>query len=662
MMNSQSHSNYSSDAPDVVTPKADNEITDFMNGVMEAESREDFYFYEPWEPDENNRDDGSRGFQVAFLLDDFRVRCANAANRVGKTIMDAIEIVIMMTGEVPHSLRWPKGHVTDVVRPWEDEGSNSPGALNRIRWGFKDPDTGIWHPPKKHPDMPDPGWPMEAPCGWVVGCGVFPQKKISRRRRDAIWICTWKQVRDERWAKLLPALIPRRFLDTRHSPDGYSSKDNKFRLTNGNEITLISYEMGYKRIQGANVWAIYYDEEPDDRRFWTEGDQRLIDGGHDGWMVLSYTPLSGLSWSYNDLYLPILNRTMANAALYHATQYDSPYISLETINFRVKNNYKPWEIEARVHGRFSEMQGRPYYDWEKLSRWRKMFVPHYDLFSIIPNTASKDIWDLLELRSRFEQAYDENRQWEVYEKAPIKKMPYWIAGDTAEKSEDERSDRDKNVAMVFRPPMDNEHPDWPVLAAMLRTGIEPHNFGRELLYAAAFFNNALLVPETKGLTGGEVLGEIREWPFIYRMVVVDDYTNKPKKKLGFDMNGRTRQMVFDLTGDFINSFARPQPIKSLQLLNECHEMIVGRGGRPDHPVRGTSDCVVTFGMGQYVWKYSRDQLNDNSDYVPEGERRNVDVTPFSRYLDKSKSGKAAPLGSRNRNRTGNQRREPYVIT
>lgn len=614
----------------------DNKVESMMDSILESRTSDIFYYYEPWDPE--SPEDQALGFQRAYHVSTDRVRCANAANRTGKSLMEAVEAVAMMTGQVPYSMRYPVGTVTTIPRPWKDEGQNSPGILNRIRFGFKDPDTGQWSPPKKRSDMPDPGWPAEAPCGYVVGAGVFPAEKISHRNGDRAWVCTWKQVRDERWVPLLGSLIPRQFRDSRwNRQNGFSEKDSKFYLSNGNQIGIITYEMGWQRIQGANIWAIFYDEEPNDRRFWTEGDQRLIGAGTDGWMTLGFTPLGGLTWSYSDLHVPLRNGDMESASLYHATQYDSPFIGRNTINYRIRNNYKAWEIEARVYGRFSEMEGKPYYPYEKLNFWRRRFVRRFDAVHFMPNAEAPEMSEIYKHGAHMRPGEGaDGFHWELYEKdAVTPDNTYFMSMDVAEYDEQYGGeDRDNSTAFVFRLPRAGEEQAWPVPVASCRTGMRTMNFARECAYAAMYFNYCLVCPEVRGTAGGELIGVMRDYPFIYRMVVVDDYTRKPKRKLGFDMNQRTRSPVFDMVGDFINDHLAFDSLKSWWLLKEASECIKGKKGRPDHPARGTTDSLVAFGIGLYIFRYNRDQVQNHYGWhTGDGEqRRRNDV--FERYRDR----------------------------
>lgn len=597
-------------------------LTDYMGDVMEGRTSDSFYYYEPWDTPEDNRDYGSEGFQRAYHQSIKPMRMSIAGNRLGKSHQMGYEAVIAMTGEVPYSLRYEEGFETNIPRLWEDDGPDSPGALNRIRFGFIDPDTGRWHPPNRDRSLKRPTWPSDAPCGYIIGAGVYPSIKISTRKRDSFWICTYKVTRDERWVKFLADIIPAQFKDTRWNADGYSVRDTKFRLTNGNEITFITYEQGPSRAQGANIFGVALDEEPKDRKFWTEVDQRLISAGFDGFMSMSFTPLLGLSWSYYDLFLPVTKGLMQSVDLFHATQYDSPFFSREMID-RKKQKYKNWEIQARIYGKYSEMQGRPYFDFDKLIGdditvgWVPRFIPRSVPTIFRPKDLVNEIDLLSSIGSKMvkenivREEYSHEAYYEVFEEGVDLDCAYFMTCDTAEGHENEEMAADANSSMIFRTPRPREDISYPILVAAMRTTMPTLSFARECWYAAIYYNYCTMIPETTGETGASFATEIRRWPFFYHSTVVNDKTRKTEQKWGFKMTASTRRPVWDMVGDYIDSHDSPQCMRFEPLLRECAAAIYGKNGRPDHPDRGHSDCIISFGIGLYAYKNGRSQLRNN---------------------------------------------------
>jgi len=489
----------------------------------------------------------------------------------------------------------------------------------------------------------------EAPCGYITGVGHYPQEKICPQNGSAIWIASWAQVIEERWTPLLKEMIPRDCLSTTNGVYGFSKREKKFFLHNGSTINLITYEKGHRRVQGAGVWAVKMDEEPLDRKFWTELDQRLIDAGFQGWMSMSFTPLNGISWSYEDLYVPTLQGKLKHVALFNATQYDSPFIATEIVDEK-RSTMKAWEIKPRIYGQFSDMKGKPYYDYVKLcgdekggQGWVHKFVAVADYARITPVRQTDSMTGLFPQIPKFTilsndvDVQDPNHDfWEVYEKKVIRDGRYLITADTAEPNTEIDSDIDRNVAYVFRCPLGDESPDWPILVAGMRVGINTAAFGRELMLAGMYWNGATLAPERRGETGATVLAEIREYPWKYLCTVQDERTRRVTQKIGFDTTQRTRTPVFDLVGDYINDHDNAQCMKHRYLLQEASQIIYGKRGRPDHPDKGTSDCVVTFGIGLYIYRYDSSQIQNHRDQLAQlAGNHKKEISRFSLDTEKT---------------------------
>jgi hypothetical protein len=202
--------------------------------------------------------------------------------------------------------------------------------------------------------------------------------------------------------------------------------------------------------------------------------------------------------------------------------------------------------------------------------------------------------------------------------------------DTGVGSSEAENAQDRNCAHVWRPPnREGENRSWPVMVAACRSSLETINFARNCIYGCMYYNFALLAPESKGETAAAFISEVRDYPFMFTMTVINDKTRKPTDHLGFDMNARTRRAVFAMVGDYLNEFYDEDDprIPHFYTLKELAEMVVGKRGRPDHPNGGTSDCAVAFAVGLYVWQHAKEQMRDNSGYYDSTEEE-------ENYLDK----------------------------
>lgn len=74
----------------------------------------------------------------------------------------------------------------------------------------------------------------------------------------------------------------------------------------GGEIWLKSQEQGFLAFESDDVDVVVFDEEPDDRRVVSSARTRLATTN--GVMVLTYTPLLGMTWTYDELYAPVAER------------------------------------------------------------------------------------------------------------------------------------------------------------------------------------------------------------------------------------------------------------------------------------------------------------------------------------------------------------------
>jgi hypothetical protein len=265
---------------------------------------------------------------------------------------------------------------------------------------------------------------------------------------------------------------------------------------------------------------------------------------------------------------------------------------------------------------------------EETPGWLQLFrmVPRRIRIYVLPEVQGASVQDILAApalavpvdRSPESAMFTEDdrsaEDWEMYEDERDPRAAYFISCDAAEgrnlASSEQSVSLDRSTAFVFR----SGYPDrtdapWPTLVASLRTGLATPVFGRLVLYAARYFNNALIVPEVRGEAGATLAAEIRDWPFIYVGTVINDMTKKPMAHWGFDTTSRTRNMLWDIVVEYVNDHDHPDSLKCRKLLEECAAACISSKGRPDHPRNGTSDSIVGFGIGLYAYRFARSQLD-----------------------------------------------------
>lgn len=137
----------------------------------------------------------------------------------------------------------------------------------------------------------------------------------------------------------------------------------------GSMFQFMTYEQEAKRMGGATLHRVHYDEEPP-KRVRAENTMRIMKLGGDE--VLTMTPLEGFTWTYDEVYEP----TMANGNKLTDDVYesdtigmvmvdieDNPAISDDSRNYTL-NQYAGDELKARKTGRFIPLEGMIYNNFD----------------------------------------------------------------------------------------------------------------------------------------------------------------------------------------------------------------------------------------------------------------------------------------------------------
>jgi phage terminase large subunit-like protein len=124
-------------------------------------------------------------------------------------------------------------------------------------------------------------------------------------------------------------------------------------------IGFKSCDQGRERFQGTSKDGIWFDEEPP-KEIYTECLMRTLDCQGEIWGTM--TPLKGLTWVYEDIYLNYGNDP---EAWYIAISWeDNPYLS-ESERQRMLSNLTEEEIEARRHGKFVALSALVYKEFKE---------------------------------------------------------------------------------------------------------------------------------------------------------------------------------------------------------------------------------------------------------------------------------------------------------
>ena len=569
--------------------------------AIEGSEDSDFNLFEPfdvmerpqWLLDKAAKHDvdlskSDRKFQIGLLMDAMQTpgyTMTLAGSQCGKSRALLIEAIIMASGSIPISMRHDKGVDTGILRKVNQE--------NISRFGLRDDGT----------------------CGTVIGVGKYPVEKIPPPNSGAqIWIASYREVKEKMWKNRFDELIPPYLLNRHKGVNGWSEKLQVYHFESGATIRLITYEQQYKKAEGEMAWMVVLDEEPPDRQYFISAME------HCKYLRLCFSPINGLNWSYYDSYLPAIKDESGRIRIYHCTQYDSPYQNKEKVDYKIKS-YKPYEVKARVFGMFSDMAGKPYYNFEITERIKKDYVPRHTLARILPMAKVDTVADALTTKIREEIAEEEGSDvWEIYEPYSAR-AAYWLTADVAEGNDDPDVAQNASAAYVRRLPYGDEKE--PTMVAALHSTARNVEFAWFCLYAACYYNFALMAPETGASADGAVfVTTIGGYPFIYRHISTNDRTRRLQEKFGFDTKNATRKYAFDLVGTWIYDHMNVSKIYHYQLLKEISECVTGKGGRPDHPERGSTDCIMAFGISEYVYALAKSQIRNNRSFNIKEEESN----------------------------------------
>jgi phage terminase large subunit-like protein len=177
---------------------------------------------------------------------------------------------------------------------------------------------------------------LKPSSGWVVSLTNDVQRDVAQKE-----ILKWlpkKEIKD---------------IIVRHGKkdDPENAILDKIILKNGQTIGFKTVEQGRESFQGTSQGWIWFDEEPP-KEIYDECKMRIIDTQGDMWFTM--TPLKGLTWIYNIIYLNEINDT---DIIYWMMEWeDNPWLSKEEID-KLIFTMSEEEREARQFGKFTSLCG-----------------------------------------------------------------------------------------------------------------------------------------------------------------------------------------------------------------------------------------------------------------------------------------------------------------
>lgn len=167
--------------------------------------------------------------------------------------------------------------------------------------------------------------------------------------------------------------LPPSFLINGSWEDSYNREFRILTLANKSFIEFKSYDQDLEKFAGTSRHFTHYDEEPP-HHIYNECQARLVDT--DGFCWLTMTPVEGMSWVFDDLYLPGTEGD-DDIDVIEVDMAENPYIS-EKAAERYLKTLSPDERKAREHGHFVQLGGRVFKEFNKEVHVVPAFIPPKD--------------------------------------------------------------------------------------------------------------------------------------------------------------------------------------------------------------------------------------------------------------------------------------------
>ncbi|MBQ0017556.1 MAG: phage terminase large subunit, partial [Clostridiales bacterium] len=124
-------------------------------------------------------------------------------------------------------------------------------------------------------------------------------------------------------------------------------------------IGFKSCDQGREKFQGTSLDFVWFDEEPPED-IYKECKMRIID--KEGELFGTMTPLKGLTWVYNEIYLN--ERNDENVWYENISWQDNPFLNQKEIE-KLKSQMSEKELESRCDGKFISQGGLVYPNFDE---------------------------------------------------------------------------------------------------------------------------------------------------------------------------------------------------------------------------------------------------------------------------------------------------------
>lgn len=148
--------------------------------------------------------------------------------------------------------------------------------------------------------------------------------------------------------------MPPSFLKNGSWEDSYDKEHRLLTLQNKSTLEFRSYEQDLDKHAGASRHFIWFDEEPP-QHIYNENSLRILDTN--GYMWLTMTPVEGITWTYESLYLKGIENPTGDIEVIEIDTNENPHLSRAAIE-RVMGDLDPEERKARERGEYISVGGK----------------------------------------------------------------------------------------------------------------------------------------------------------------------------------------------------------------------------------------------------------------------------------------------------------------
>lgn len=128
------------------------------------------------------------------------------------------------------------------------------------------------------------------------------------------------------------------------------------RFRNGSSVQFMSADQDREKHSGASLDRVHFDEEPPPPNgygIYAENRRRLIDRA--GQLMFTMTPLLGLSWTYDEIWL---RRDEPSVVCVKWSMLDNPYLPSAEVQAEIAATRSEKERQAVINGDFTHFRGR----------------------------------------------------------------------------------------------------------------------------------------------------------------------------------------------------------------------------------------------------------------------------------------------------------------